>query len=160
MATQSRPGAAARPTADSGGIDTAAPASPHRLAGLTHGHAKREALQAFRAIKAGTLAARLLELYARAGRGELLDRAGRAWPGLTDYEAAAMLGAERTSINAARNPLLRAGLVDRGASRKCRHKPSRFDVVAWTITDLGREAVDTEAGPDRHRSTAAGEASR
>lgn len=127
----------ARPAPRSRPIDEPAPATPSRLAGLTTPHAKREARAAVRAIQAGTLGARLLALYARAHRGEHADRQGRRWSALTDYEAAAELGVERTSINAARATLVRDGLVTKSRKRKCRYKPSSFDVWAWEATEKG-----------------------
>lgn len=125
-------------------VDEPEPAGPTTLAGppptvvVPTEHAKRDALAAFRAIGESAMPRRLLRLLARAARGEIRDKRGRRWTGLTDYEAAAILNCERTTVNAARSPLMRAGLVTSEGKRTCRHRPSRFAVNAWTATREGQ----------------------
>ena len=109
-------------------------------------HAKAEAVATVRKIQAGTLVDRLRELYERAARLDLADRNGRRWVGLTDYEAAAYLGCERSSVNAARAQLVRDGLVGRYRRRLCRHKPSGQQVVAWALVSAIERAA---RGDDR-----------
>lgn len=95
--------------------------------------AKADALAARTTIAHGPLRDRLLALYRLAAAGTYEDRAGRRWPDLTDYEAAAGLGVERTSINAARNELVDRGLVEKARRRPCRYKPSGQDVWGWQL---------------------------
>lgn len=107
--------------------------------------AKPDALRARRAIASGPLKDRLLALYRLAAAGAYRDSAGRTWPDLTDYEAAAGLEVERTSVNAARNELVKAGLVVKCRRRRCRYKPSGQDVWGWRLAptaDVGQAMRD------------------
>ena len=101
-----------------------------------------DALRVHRQIQASPLRERLLQLYRRAARGELVDSQGRAWKGLTDYEAAGMLKAERTSINAARNALVADGHVHQLRKRLCRYRPSQQQVWAWSLATVLHPASD------------------
>lgn len=100
-----------------------------------------DARRVSRELQASPLRERLLDLYRRAAARKIRDRDGRTWPGLTDYEAAAMLGVERTSINAARNALVKDGLVREHRKRPCRHKPSRQQVWAWALASVASPAA-------------------
>jgi hypothetical protein len=51
--------------------------------------------------------------------------------GLTDFEAAEVLGIERTSVNARRRPLVKAGLVVTGGFRR---GPTGIKNVIWKAT--------------------------
>ena len=95
--------------------------------------AKTDARRTYRAIRAGSLPGRLLTLYRQAAAGQLADKDGRRWPGLTDYEAAAYLGCERSSVNAARAGLVKRGHVGKVRRRRCRYRPSNQDVWAWGL---------------------------
>ena len=90
------------------------------------GNEKADALATQRSIAAGTIPARLLDLYERAARLSIRDSQGRQWPDLTDREAAALLTAEgdravfNTTVCAARNELRDRGLVGSLRKRVCR----------------------------------------
>ncbi len=98
--------------------------------------AKADALRVAGQIQGSPLVDRLLALYRRAASREIRDNDGRRLPGLTDYEAAAMLGVERTSVNAARNQLVDAGRVGKLDKRFCRYRPSNQRVWAWALTSV------------------------
>ena len=98
--------------------------------------AKADALRVKGEIQAAPLVDRLAALYRRAASRELPDSQSRRLPGLTDYEAAAYLGVERTSINAARNQLVDQGRVGKLRKRRCRYRPSSQDVWAWALTSV------------------------
>ncbi|GAB5535268.1 MAG: hypothetical protein Rubg2KO_15170 [Rubricoccaceae bacterium] len=68
---------------------------------------------------------------------------------LTDYELAALLDVERSSINAARNQLVKDGLVTATTKRFCRHKPSNVQVNTWRpTTPAERASHAAEAASD------------
>ena len=141
MSIQDLPGYAPPPGAGTGAIGP-------RLRGQHHEHARREAHATMRAVQAGTLVERLHALYRQAAAGQLADKDGRRWIGLTDEEAAAYLGTRRSSINAARAPLLKSGQVGKYRRRFCRKTPSRQQVWAWALTSAIERA---DAGPNRQQ---------
>jgi len=101
-----------------------------------HPSAKADALAVAGEIQASPLVDRLLALYRRAASREHVDKQGRRLPGMTDYEAAAILGVERTSVNAARNQLVDEGRVGKLRRRPCRYRPTGRDVWAWALTSV------------------------
>jgi len=114
----------------------AAPAVPASTSRPEHPSAKADALRVSGQIQESPLVDRLLALYRRAASREHVDKQGRRLPGMTDYEAAAILGVERTTINAARNQLVDAGRVGKLDKRFCRYRPSNQRVWAWALTSV------------------------
>lgn len=98
-----------------------------------HQTARPDAHAAMRAIQRGTLVERYRALLAVTATRGFRTRSGEVLHALTDYEAAAALGVERTSINAARGALVREGLVRSAGKRRCRYRPSRHRVHAWAL---------------------------
>lgn len=105
------------------------------------------AIETMRSIQAGTVTASLLALYRRAAAGNLTDQQGRTWPGLTDLEAAAALNVRRTTINASRHALRKAGhRVVSFRRRICRHDP-RGKVNAWGLLTDGSRSLLASLAP-------------
>ena len=114
----------------------AQPAAPPAAPSDATAQAKGDALAVRGQIQASPLPERLAALYRRAASREIADKEGRRLPGLTDYEAAAMLGVERTTVNAARNALVDEGRVGKLLKRRCRYRPSNQDVWSWALTSV------------------------
>lgn len=108
-----------------------APGPP--LPGQATEHAKADAVETLLGIQDGSYTDRLLALYRRAASGQLPDKRGRRWISLTDDEAAKVLGCRRSTINASRAPLCKAGLVGRYRKRLCRVSTSGRQVVGWAL---------------------------
>lgn len=99
-----------------------------------------------RELQAGVLTENLLNLYEQAARGEIVDKQGRRWGTLTDYEAAALLGCERSSVCSCRNRLVSLGAVREHYQRYCRWRPSRNRVSAWGLVTTNALSEQREAG--------------
>lgn len=97
--------------------------------------ARPDALRTYADIRAGSQVGKLLALYQNAAARNVEDTQGRRWQGLTDREAAVWLGVGRSSINGARNELVRRGLVGKLRRRQCRADQGR-DVWAWALATL------------------------